>query len=141
MFFSSRANNLTLKEIGFKLGVTRERVRQIEMKIKWRFQRLLYRIGVLYKFLADFGHVSLIDSRTIAQNIGEFGNEFVYLLKFIKSPVFYYNDLLDSFILVSKETVNSIGTHISKLSRIVSFKERCEFIDQTSSAFPVNLNW
>lgn len=132
---SSRANNLTLKEIGLKLGVTRERVRQIEMKIKWRFQRLLYRIGVLYKFLADFGHVSLIDSRTIAQNIGEFGNEFVYLLKFIKSPVFYYNDLLDSFILVSKETVNSIGTHISKLSRIVSFKERCEFIDQTSLCF------
>ena len=71
-----RAHGETLTAIGDQIGITRERVRQIEAKVIKTSHTIFQREQYIYKLFLDFG-TPYITGASIAEYIGEYGPEAV----------------------------------------------------------------
>lgn len=96
---SGRANGRTLEEIGTILGLTRERVRQIESKIMRKYNFFNDKINIMLNLCAIFNGDSVIKIDEIKKVINLYTDELIYLLKTASSSQYHYNKDLDVFVI------------------------------------------
>lgn len=128
LVIQGRARKLTLEQIGTEIGVTRERVRQIEAKVKKTFSRLYSRIRVVSKVSAEHNGNQLITPSNIEEYCGQNAKEFLYLLKSYENGSFTYDRQLDVFVLGDGSIQEQITMFVEKLPEIVKVEQLPEIL-------------
>ncbi len=102
-----RSEGFTLQEAGDQLGITRERVRQIQMKITDRFERCQRKERFLLKMFADRNGDSVLTEEEISGYCGPYATSVFFLLKECASKDYKYSKALNVFIIESDGTEES----------------------------------
>ena len=123
-----RASKQTLEQIGTEVGVTRERIRQIEVKVKKTFSRLYSRLRVVSKISAEHNGELLIKPSDIEEYSGQYTQEFLYLLRSYENGVFTYDRQLDVFVLGDGSIQEQIAMYMEKLPDIVKIEKLPEIL-------------
>lgn len=118
-----RANNLTLSDLGQQLGITRERVRQIEAKSKKQFENQLRQIKIMSKIYADQNGQAIITRRKLETVAGANTAALVYLLKDSNGSLYNYDHQLDVFIFGDNDLSSKIQDFIDALPDILHKKD------------------
>lgn len=118
-----RANNLTLSDIGEQLGVTRERVRQIEAKVKKQFENQQRQIKIMSKIYADQNGRTIITPKKIKAIAGKNAEALIYLLKDNNGSLYDYDPLLNVFIFGDNELSTRIQDFIDALPDVLHNKD------------------
>lgn len=109
-----RAKKYTLERIGTELNITRERVRQIEKKIKLKFARLHSRVRIISKISAERNGDSILTPSEIESYCGDYAQELLYLLQSYKGKNYFYDQQLDIFVIgdysIREQAEDYIGT-------------------------------
>lgn len=94
-----RAKKMTLEQVGNELGITRERVRQIEAKIKRKFAMMNSRIRIISKIVAERDGDTILTPLEIEEHCHCNINELLFLLQNLESSNYIYDRRLDVFIV------------------------------------------
>lgn len=94
-----RAQKMTLEQVGNKLGITRERVRQIESKVKRKFAMLNSRIRIISKIVAERDGDTILTPLEIEEHCNCNIDELLFLLQNLESSNYIYDRRLDVFIV------------------------------------------
>lgn len=114
-----RANCGTLEAAGHLIGVTRERSRQIEMKIQKRFDFHNSKSRFLLIISAFINGKTVISEQELINYLGENGIEFVYLLKNSSSTYYNYSNELNIFIIGGQVDISKLKEFVGSLPDIV----------------------
>lgn len=125
----ARANRLTLNEIGEQLHVTRERVRQIELKVKRAFIKHQSRLRILAKIYADQNGQSIITQEDIAEVSGNNASALIYLLRITESSFYSYDVQLDAFVFGDIDIGSRIQLFVDSLPDIIRKTELQDVLD------------
>ena len=110
-----RAMGETLGGVGEKMGITRERVRQIESKAKRIFSIWQSKAHILSKISAERNGDSVLSISELSEYFGDKYAEMVFLLRTSDSPAYYYDSQLDVFVMGDESTSAVIGRIIESL--------------------------
>ena len=133
-----RANHLTLNEIGEQLGVSRERVRQIEAKAKRTFDRHDGRIRIMPKLYAEQNGQSIITLEDIASVSGENTAALVFLLKDCKGSTYTYDHQLDAFVFGDNDLSSRIQDFVDTLPDVLHRTDYAEIIKIAQEAYDLD---
>lgn len=135
-----RAEKQTLNFIGEKLGITRERVRQIEAKTIRTFINLHRNIRIISKICAERNGDSVLTPSEIELYCGEYTVPLLFLFKNYPGINYKYDETTDVFVVGDKslngrvqEYIDSLPdiVHVSKFNDIVNHaKENEELSDE-----------
>ena len=112
---TNRANRKTLDEIGKTMDVTRERIRQIESKVKRRFASWQKHQRIMFKIFLDMGEETGLSSMEIIDCLGTYGKEFVYLMKGCETEEINYDKQLDMFVIEDLSLTEKIQAYVESL--------------------------
>lgn len=115
-----RAAGQTLEQVGNVLGVTRERVRQIEMKVKRTFTRLHSRIRIISKVAAERNGDTVLSPAEISRFCGNSSTELLYLLQSYEGTNYTYDKQLDVFIVGDDSLHDRVDAYLEALPNIVA---------------------
>ena len=90
----ARSESETLEEIGRKMGVTRERVRQIEAKAIKKFCLWQIRNRILLKVCASVNSDRELSCDTLREYFGEYYSETVFLLHLCENSAMFWSKRL-----------------------------------------------
>ena len=110
-----RAKGYTLQETGAALGITRERIRQIQGKIQRQFEKWQLEDCLLIKIFAELDEDSFLTADEIVNYSGKNGRDLVFLLKESKDCGYTYSKALDAFILDGNRSEEQIKDYINGL--------------------------
>ena len=133
-----RANHLTLNEIGELLGVSRERVRQIEAKAKRTFDRHDGRIRIMPKLYAEQNGQSIITLEDIASVSGENTAALVFLLKDCEGSTYTYDHQLDAFVFGDNDLSSRIQDFVDTLPDVLHRTDYAEIINIAQEAYDLD---
>jgi len=115
-----RATGQTLEQVGNILGVTRERVRQIEMKVKRTFTRLHSRIRIISKIAAERNGDIVLSPAKVSRFCGNYSTELLYLLQSYQGSNYTYDKQLDVFIVGDDSLHDRVEDYLEVLPNIVA---------------------
>ena len=115
LILESRAGKKTLEEVGTKIGLTRERVRQIEQKVVRPFCVWQKDVSFLPRLVADFNGNTIIEDLELRDFFGEMANVLIYLLKFADDETFSYDRQTDTLIIQSDNITEGVSLYVSNL--------------------------
>lgn len=118
-----RSRNKTLEEIGNILGITRERVRQIELKTKRNFNKLHSRVRVISKISAERNGDKVLTPTEIAEYCPSNADELVFLLQSYESLNYSYDKELDVFVVGDDSLHDKVHAYLETLPDIVPLSE------------------
>lgn len=116
-----RSQKATLDAAGQELGVTRERVRQIENKVKIAFERYCVSHRLLWKIYAIRGGDDILTPVELSEYFGEYSDIVVYLLKQCSIGREYYDKQSDAFVMSGREVSERVQNYVEQLPE--TFKE------------------
>lgn len=109
-----RAQKFTLEKIGKELGITRERVRQIEAKTIKTFSKYYKQYRIIHKISAEQNGEQILLTSTIEKYCNQYSQEFLFFLQHYENTSFTYDELLDSYILgddsINEQIIQCIDT-------------------------------
>ena len=110
-----RSNNATLESTGQILGVTRERVRQIEKKARHMFSSWYSRTLILSKIAAirDGDHV--LTPVELQEYFGQYTTELLYLLRTTSDLPYLYDSQIDAFIVEELDQSERVQNFVEEL--------------------------
>ena len=111
----SRAKGETLGGVGDRMGITRERVRQIEAKAKRIFIIWQSKAHILSKISAERNGDSVLSASELSEYFGDKYAEMVFLLRISDSPAYYYDSQLDVFVMGDESISEVIGRIVESL--------------------------
>ena len=114
-----RARKQTLAQVGKALGVTRERVRQIEVKAKRIFHKLHGRVRVISKISAERNGDTVLTLAEIEEYCGTSIEELLYLLRTFESANYVYDKQLDVFIVGDDSLQIRVQNYLETLPDII----------------------
>lgn len=114
-----RAAGRTLEQAGSFLGVTKERVRQIENKVKRTFARLYGRTRIVSKIAAEHNGKTVVLPMEISHCCGSNCVEFMYLLQNYEGSSYTYDKQLDVFIVEDDSLHARIDAYLEALPNMV----------------------
>lgn len=115
-----RTAGKTLDQIGSILKVTRERVRQLEVKAKRMFSWHQSRIRIISKISAERNGDTIITPSEIKVYCQSNFNELLFLLRSFESVNFTYDKALDVFILGDDSLSSRVQAYLETLPDIIS---------------------
>ena len=126
---SLRSENKTLDFVGTEIGLTRERVRQIESKAQRKFNLWIgsHNIILLVAAINNIGDV--ITPNNISNEISEHCKEVLYMLKKSESKYYVYDNKLDVFIISSDDIKLKAEEYVDSLPDNFSDIQYDKFID------------
>ena len=110
-----RATGETLGVVGDKMGITRERVRQIENKAKRIFNHWQSKAHILSKISAERNGDSVLSISELSDYFSDKYAEMVFLLRTSDSPAYYYDSQLDVFVMGDESISSVIGRIVEAL--------------------------
>jgi len=110
-----RATGKTLGGVGDEMGITRERVRQIESKAKRIFNIWQSKAHILSKISAERNGDSVLSVSELSEYFGDKYAEMVFLLRTSDSPAYYYDSQLDVFVMGDESISAVIGRIVESL--------------------------
>lgn len=114
-----RAQHKTLEEIGNLLGITRERVRQIEVKTKRNFNKLHSRVRVISKISAERNGDTVLTPTEIGEYCSTNAEELIFLLQSYDSINYNYDKELDVFVIGDESLHDTVLSYLETLPDIV----------------------
>lgn len=126
---SMRARKYTLEATGKKLGITRERVRQLEKKAVRTFTRTQGRLKIISKLSAEKAGDSIITTADIERYAGNCSVELLFLLRKVKSGVFTYDEQLDVFVIGDDSLHDRVYAFVENLPDIFPVASISEYIE------------
>ena len=137
----SRAIGGTLESTGQLLGVTRERVRQIEKKVQNSFDRLNGKHRIIPRIYAMRGGDSVITERELMEILPSKSKELLYLLRNVESSQYTYDKELNLF-LVGKDVSDSLlDDCINSMPEILFVDEMIETIADIVENVGIHEEW
>lgn len=133
-----RAEGKTLEEVGGELGVTRERVRQIEKKAAERFRIINGRYGILRKIYAVRNGDTVLTIDEIRTYLGDFTNVFSYLIKKFNFNDITYNEKLNVFIIADDSLDERAKEYVEQLPEVFSVSELNLIYERAEVEFNIN---
>lgn len=136
-----RSEGKTLEVIGSSMGITRERVRQIEKKIIRRFDSWQKHNRVLFKIFLDMNEKTSLSSMEIINFLGCYGQEFVYLMKNCVSDDVIYDKQFDMFIMEDVSLTEKVQSYVDTLPDAFSEKKLTDFLKKVEKEdeYPVKM--
>lgn len=111
---NERAQKFTLEKIGKELGLTRERVRQIEAKTIKIFSTYYKQYRIIHKISAEQNGEQILLTSTIEKYCNQYSQEFLFFLQHYENTSYTYDELLDSYILgddsITEQIIQCIDT-------------------------------
>lgn len=123
-----RARRNTLEEIGRLLGVTRERVRQIELKARKYFVHWANRNRILHQISAERNGDLVLTESELAEYFGVYTLELIYLFKNFNTPAFTYDEQINSFVLGDDTLADRVQQAVDDLPDIFSANKYSQVI-------------
>lgn len=114
-----RAKNQTLQEIGKIMGITRERVRQIEVKIKKKFSDIHKEIRIISKICAERNGDMVLTPFEIEKYCGENFEVLMFLLREYKGINYIYDKQLDVFVIGNESIKEYAEKYVEELPDII----------------------
>ena len=125
-----RAAGKTLGGIGNEIGVTRERVRQIEVKAKRIFNIWQSKAHILSKISAERNGDSVLSASELSEYFGDKYAEMVFLLRTSNSSAYYYDSQLDVFVMGDESISAVIGEIVESLPDAFDEKRYAAIMDE-----------
>ncbi len=110
-----RARKCTLQEIGDELGITRERVRQIEKKVVQPFCRWQRNKKFLPRLSAEFNGETIIESTELQEYFDDATEVLLYLLQCADDEFFSYDCDTDTVIIVDDDITDFARDYVEKM--------------------------
>ena len=110
-----RARKCTLQEIGDELGITRERVRQIEKKVVQPFCRWQRNKRFLPRLSAEFNGETIIESTELQEYFDDITEVLLYLLQCADDEFFSYDRDTDTVIIVGDDITDFARDYVEKM--------------------------
>ncbi len=123
-----RARKYTLDAVGKRLGVTRERIRQLEQKAIRIFAKTQGRLKIITKIAAEKSGDAIITTADIERYAGEYSVELLFLLRNVKSSVFTYDEQLDVFVIGDDSLHDRVYAFVETLPDVFSVKSVPEYL-------------
>ncbi len=127
-----RYRKKTLEELGNIIGVTRERIRQIEAKLIRKFTALNRNLRILHKIYADRNCDSVLTIDELSEYFGEYSEEICYLLEKVYHTQFTYDSSLDVFIYNGDSLYEQTMEYIENLPSMVNVKNLNKIFNEAS---------
>ncbi|MBQ7653166.1 MAG: GNAT family N-acetyltransferase [Clostridia bacterium] len=118
-----RSNNYTLKMIGEELGLSRERVRQLESVTIELFTQLITKDSIVEKIFVELNGVELLTLDSLKRIIHHHTEETFYLLKKSRIDVCFYNPDYDLFIKNGSDIIKRLEECVNKMPKLLESSE------------------
>jgi len=125
-----RARNNTLEVIGNILGVTRERIRQIEVKAKRLFAHWYGKTRILSKIVAIRNGDNVLTPVELQDYLGEYTTELLYLLRTTDGLLYMYDSQLDIFAIDDEDISTRIQAYVERLPDVISKKRIQDILEE-----------
>lgn len=130
MILTLRSQDQTLQEVGERCELTRERVRQIEQKIRRQFIAYENQENLLLKISALRNGDSVLTAAEVKPYLGENADCLLYLLTTSPSSQYTYNRRLHTFVIGCEEVASQVEQFVDSLPEQFKIEEFDDFVDR-----------
>lgn len=124
-----RACGKTLQMLGDFLNISRERIRQLELKAKQKFGKWQAKKRVLSKISAVRDSDTILSPVELRDYFGEYYSEMLFLLRTYDNPAFKYDSQLDVFVLGDESLASSAFEFVESLPSSFDDEKYREYLE------------
>ena len=138
---TERAKGKTLDQVGTEMGVTRERIRQIEKKAVNKFSLWQKRNCTIQKLFIELNEKNGLSVMEVVNLLGENGQALTYMLKNSDTDEFAYDKQLDMFVYLNLSLNEKIQDYVESLPDTFAERNLDEYlrIAEEENGYPAKI--